>query len=166
MYAEDAEHQVAAAPRGDHPARELDERVAEAVRRPFDIRTEPPVRAHLFTEADAPGGAAREHLLVLVLHHIAGRRLVDGPSSAATSATAYAARTRRTAPDWQPLPVQYADYALWQREVLGDDGDPDSPLARQLRYWRDALDGAAAGAGPAHRPAPAPGRHRPPRRPR
>ncbi|MYV70677.1 non-ribosomal peptide synthetase, partial [Streptomyces sp. SID2131] len=38
--------------------------------------------------------------------------------------------------------VQYADYTLWQRELLGDDGDPESPVARRLAFWRDALRGA------------------------
>ncbi len=116
------------------PAGELPEHLARVAGRGFDVTAEVPVRAHLF--ATAPD----EHVLVLVLHHIAG----DGTSLAPLVrdlVTAYTARVGGHAPDWAPLPVQYADYTLWQREVLGTDDDPESIAGRQLAYWTDALAG-------------------------
>ncbi|MEV5015470.1 non-ribosomal peptide synthetase/type I polyketide synthase [Streptomyces sp. NPDC053780] len=113
----------------------LEEAVGRACTTGFDLGSELPWRAHLFRLADD------EHVLVVVLHHIAG----DGWSLAPLVedlGTAYRARLTGAAPDWRPLPVQYADYTLWQREILGDEDDPQSTLARQIAFWSDTLAGA------------------------
>ena len=81
-----------------------------------------------------------EHVLVLAVHHISGDGFSTGPL-ARDVCTAYTARRAGTAPGGHRSPVQYADYALWQRAVLGDADDPDSGAARELDYWRGRLAG-------------------------
>ncbi|MFD0021696.1 amino acid adenylation domain-containing protein [Streptomyces sp. NPDC058382] len=131
----------------------------EAVRRlttaPFDLTGAAAVRAHLLRL-----GADR-HILVLVLHHV----VADGWSLAPLSrdlGAAYRARSEGTGtPGWTPLRVQYADYALWQRRLLGDDDDPESVGARQLAFWTRALHGAPDLLDlPLDRPRPAAPTHR------
>ncbi|SBT94564.1 non-ribosomal peptide synthase domain TIGR01720/amino acid adenylation domain-containing protein [Streptomyces sp. DI166] len=131
----------------------LDTAVAAAVRHAFDLTAEPPLHAELFRTA------ADTHVLALVVHHIAA----DGWSLAPLRhdlATAYRARLAGGAPEWAPLPVQYADYTLWQRRYLGEQVDPESVWSRQLAHWRDALDGLPERiALPVDRPHPAEASH-------
>ncbi|KUN63894.1 hypothetical protein AQJ46_30680, partial [Streptomyces canus] len=101
----------------------------------FDLATDVPVRARLLS------AQPQEHVLVLVLHHVAGDGWSMGPLARDLSA-AYAARRDGHGPEWTQLAVQYGDYAIWQRELLGSDEDPESVLSRQIAYWRESLNGA------------------------
>ncbi|MGM5067222.1 non-ribosomal peptide synthase/polyketide synthase [Rhodococcus qingshengii] len=107
-------------------------RVAEVVGQGFDVGAEVPVRAKLFSLGSG------DYVLVVVIHHVAGDGSSVGPLGRDVM-VAYEARSRGVVPGWAPLGVQYADYALWQREMLGSDGDPDSIASKQIAYWRTQL---------------------------
>ncbi|HEY0637736.1 MAG TPA: amino acid adenylation domain-containing protein, partial [Pseudonocardiaceae bacterium] len=133
----------------DVPGSDLDGVLLEAVRYPFDLTAEIPLR--LTVARLAPD----DHAVVLLLHHVATDEWSDRPFLRDLS-VAYAARRAGTAPEFPPLPVQYADHALWQREVLGGRDDAGSPLATQLAYWERTLAGAPEELElPADRPRPA-----------
>uniref|UniRef100_UPI0012FF46FD non-ribosomal peptide synthetase n=1 Tax=Streptomyces aureocirculatus TaxID=67275 RepID=UPI0012FF46FD len=118
----------------DQPADTQDDAVAQVTRYEFDLAEEIPFRARLFEVA------ADEHLLAVVVHHIAADGLSLAPLLRDVE-LAYRARADGETPDWAPLPVSYTEHTLRQREKLGDDTDPDSALSRHLRYWERALSG-------------------------
>ncbi|NKY87955.1 amino acid adenylation domain-containing protein [Nocardia veterana] len=131
--------------------------LTEFVRRGFDVTTRPPLRVGLFDVTDDPAAHPdeRHHLLVLVVHHIAADGQSMGPL-ARDVMTAYAARRAGQPPRQQPLPLQYADFAVWQRRMLGAPDDPTSALATQLDFWRTTLDRSPDRLDlPADRPRPA-----------
>ncbi|MFD5746082.1 amino acid adenylation domain-containing protein [Streptomyces sp. NPDC127033] len=135
------------------PAAALDAAVRAEATHGFDLTTELPWRITLFRTGP------EEHTLLVVLHHIAADEHSLRPLARDLSA-AYAAGTRGGAPAWPPLAVQYADYALWERRLLGDAARPGSGLAIGLAHWRQVLAGLpdALRLPTDHDPAPAPAR--------
>ncbi len=124
---------------------DVEEFVAATVDRPFDLATELPVRTTVGRLS------ARENVVVLLLHHITTDEWSDRPFLADLAA-AYAARSRGVDPELPPLAVQYGDYALWQRKLLGE-GDL---ATAQLDHWATALDGVPEELElPTDRPRPA-----------
>ncbi|WP_207835733.1 non-ribosomal peptide synthetase [Williamsia soli] len=115
---------------------------------PFDITSSMSLRLRLF-RLDA-----HSHVLAVIMHHV----VADGGSLAPLArdmAIAYEARRRGVAPGWAPLPVQYADYAVWQNKWLGASDDPDAAGTRQITYWKQVLSGAPAVLSlPTDRPRP------------
>ncbi|GAA0618357.1 hypothetical protein GCM10009547_20840 [Sporichthya brevicatena] len=123
--------------------------VAQRVRTPFRLGAELPVRASVLTVA--PDDA----VVVIVLHHVTTDEWSDRPFLADLD-TAYRARVAGLDPRLAALPVQYADYTLWQERLLGDAPDPDSLMARQLDYWTATLAGSPVELRlPTDRPRPA-----------
>ncbi|MFD4183279.1 amino acid adenylation domain-containing protein, partial [Rhodococcus sp. NPDC058514] len=124
-------------------------RIVEVVTAGFDVTAHVPVRATLLRVTST------EHVLVLVVHHITGDAFSVGPLTRDVM-VAYTSRAAGLAPDWAPMPVQYADYALWQREVLGSEDDSSSLISQQLAYWADTLRGLPEQLDlPSDRPRPA-----------
>ncbi|GAT02597.1 linear gramicidin synthetase subunit C, partial [Mycolicibacterium fortuitum subsp. acetamidolyticum] len=113
---------------------ELAEAIERVTSHAFDLASEIPLRAELFHIGEG------DDVLVAVVHHIAGDGASVGPLLAGLGA-AYACRCQGRAPDWSPLPVQYVDYALWQRSYLGDLADHDSRISGQVAYWEEMLAG-------------------------
>ena len=121
---------------------DLVETAARIGAEPFDLAMQIPVRARLL--AAGPG----VHALVLVFHHIA----TDGWSNgvlAGDLSHAYAARRQGWAPGWARLPVQYADYAIWQRDLLGSERRPGQPAGRSGGLVAGRAGWRPGGAGPA-----------------
>ncbi|MFJ1596418.1 amino acid adenylation domain-containing protein [Streptomyces sp. NPDC088261] len=124
--------------------------LAEESAQVFHLAVDLPIRARLIALGE------REHVLLVVMHHIVSDGGSTGPLLRDLAA-AYGARAAGgRAPDWEPLPVQYADYTLWQQELLGEGDDPASTGARQLDFWCEALaDLPEEATLPADRPRPA-----------
>ncbi len=112
----------------------LAERLSAIALTAFDVTAEVPLRVRLFELSPS------SYVLALVVHHISADGVSMGPLVRDVM-TAYVARASDAAPGWAPLDVQYADYAVWQRETLGSEDDPDSVIAKQIAFWKERLAG-------------------------
>ncbi len=116
----------------DEREAELQRHMIEIIHRPFDLTKDPLLRAVLIRLGES------DHILLVVVHHIAS----DGWSMSILSrdiCALYRARSTAGASPPPPLPIQYADYALWQRRRL-----QGKTLELLLAYWKRQLDGAPA----------------------
>ncbi|MDT7711644.1 MAG: hypothetical protein QOG46_333, partial [Pseudonocardiales bacterium] len=125
------------------PAGALDTVLVEQLEAPFDLRRGPLTRASLVRLA------WDDHVLLLTQHHI----ITDGWSIRVLVdelAQLYSAARRGVTPMLPQLPIQYPDYAVWQRERLSD-----AALQPHLDYWRSQLAGVETLELPTDRPRPA-----------
>src|SRR5580704_5275099 len=109
---------------------ELHARLIEQHRRHFDLERDPPIRICVFELGNS------DHVLSATIHHIAA----DGESLGIFVRELehlYRAFSRSEEPSLPELPIQYADFAAWQRTTF-----PMEPIQAQLRYWTDTLRGA------------------------
>jgi hypothetical protein len=116
--------------------------MADQAKEPFNLEAGPLFRANLIRLSEA------EHILTFVMHHI----VTDGWSISILSrelGTLYESYLEAGEPPLPELPVQYADYAIWQREQLQGE-----LLEEQLRYWREQLAGVAVLELPTDRSRP------------
>lgn len=135
-----------------HPSRELavpilrsspeglSDTLAELRHHIFGLETESLIRPAIIELS------AQEHVLALVVHHI----VVDHASFTVIVddlIAAYRARLEGRAPQWDPQPVQYADYVLWQRDAFS----PDSEFGQaEVNFWRQQLAGVPTEIAVAH----------------
>ncbi len=120
----------------------LHEQLEAERRHCFELDREWPIRVAVLDTGDTG-----EHVLSLVVHHIASDHWSAGVLFADVM-TAYRARREGEAPSWAPLRVQYADYAAWQRDFLGEPGGQESTIAAEQRdYWTSQLAGLPEDSG-------------------
>jgi amino acid adenylation domain-containing protein len=118
--------------------------VSEEARRPFDLSRGPLLRVKLIRLGE------QDHVLILILHHIVSDGWSMGLLYRELSVLYRAFTDDRPSP-LADLPIQYADFAVWQREWLRGE-----VLESQLSYWKNQLAGAPAMLNlPADRPRPA-----------
>ncbi|WP_406630958.1 amino acid adenylation domain-containing protein [Amycolatopsis sp. WGS_07] len=120
----------------DVAAEDVESVTREAASVPFDLSRDRPLRIRVLRQS------ATEHVLLLVVHHIA----YDGWSTSVVARELGALYSGETLPE---LPVQYADFASWHRTHAVSDR-----VSEQVEFWRRRLDGVVPLTLPTDRPRP------------
>lgn len=131
----------------------VNDRIDREARKPFSLEHGPVIRTHLLKLPDlesdtVKGRAAEQYLLLITMHHIAA----DGFSLKVITdeiSRAYEAEIHETQPALPELPIQYADFAHWQKDLF-DSG----LLNHQLEYWTGHLRGVPVLDMPTDHPRP------------
>ena len=126
----------------DSQDREIQRLLHTEGNKPFDLKKAPLIRALLLRLFE------QEHILLITLHH----SVSDGWSMGVFSqelASLYDALSQGQSANLPELPIQYADYAVWQREWLKGE-----ELERQLRYWKTQLADLTVLELPTDKPRP------------
>ena len=136
-------------------SRAVEDRVRREARKPFDLEHGPVIRAELYRlpDMDVAEGvektrAAEQYLLLITIHHIAA----DGWSLSVITneiARAYEAEVNETEPTLEPVPVQYVDFAQWQKQLFDS-----KVIEHQLEYWKQSLQGVPVLDMPTDHPRP------------
>src|SRR6185503_16820103 len=111
------------------PERDAQQFLAVEARRPFDLQRGPLLRLHLLRLA------AEEHILLVNMHHLVSDAWSFGIFMNEL-AVLYGAFTSDTLSPLRELPVQYVDFAVWQREMLAGES-----FSEPLAYWKNQLGG-------------------------
>lgn len=128
--------------KGNYQVEPYDKLVAELVSVPFDLEFSAPIRASLISVDD------NKYSLLIVLHHIVSDAWSMGCFTRELS-TLYNAFLEGQESPLLPLPIQYADYAVWQRNYLQGE-----KIAKETAYWKDRLSNIPLLNLPTDRPRP------------
>ena len=134
-------------------SRSVEDAVRMEARTPFDLEHGPVIRANLIQlpneeSESVKGRSAEQYLLMITIHHIAA----DGWSLSVITeeiAKAYEAEVREETPQLREMPIQYVDFAMWQKQLF--DGNL---IDEQLEYWTQHLIGVPVLDLPTDRPRP------------
>jgi surfactin synthase thioesterase subunit len=106
----------------------------------FDLTKEIPIKAYLYDIPSSNKLLPDYHLLLVLINNVACDA-ISLEIFVHDLSEAYAACLNRQSPEWDSLPMQYADFAIWQRHLFGEASAPHSLLAKGLAFHLNQISG-------------------------